>query len=199
MRLIWPRAGAERLAAEAAPAAEIDRGQWGVLRNRAPRPVKAFIGLGSNLGDRLGNMQRALEVLHGLGAASVQASPVYETDPVGPPQPDYLNAVALVETHLSPPALLAALKQAEEEVGRRHRERWGPREIDLDILLYEDLEISSKGLQIPHPRLTERAFVLVPLLDLDPQASLPGGIELASLVIDRTGLRTFPARLVLPA
>ncbi|MGH2771738.1 MAG: 2-amino-4-hydroxy-6-hydroxymethyldihydropteridine diphosphokinase [Actinomycetota bacterium] len=161
--------------------------------------LKAFIGLGSNLGDRLGNMQRALEVLHGLGARTVRASPVYETDPVGPPQPDFLNAVALLETNLLPPTLLAALKQAEEEVGRQHRERWGPREIDLDILLYEDLEISSGSLRIPHPRLSERAFVLVPLLDLEPQASLPGGVELAGLVIDRSGIRPFPGRLRPPA
>jgi 2-amino-4-hydroxy-6-hydroxymethyldihydropteridine diphosphokinase len=154
----------------------------------------AYIGLGSNLGDRLGHLRRALEALDEKGIRVVRVSSVYETDPVGPPQPDYLNAVAEVSTTLSPSDLVRALKTAEEEAGRAHRERWGPREIDLDLLLYADETIEEEGLTVPHPELTHRAFVLVPLIEIAPYLDLPSG-EPVTAFCERNpaGVRPYPA------
>jgi 2-amino-4-hydroxy-6-hydroxymethyldihydropteridine diphosphokinase len=103
----------------------------------------------------------------------LRLSPVYETDPVGPPQPPYLNMVAELETELSPKGLLAEMLRVEKALGRERRERWGPRTLDLDLLLYGDLVLEEAGLSVPHPRLHERAFVLVPLLDLLPEGRHP--------------------------
>jgi 2-amino-4-hydroxy-6-hydroxymethyldihydropteridine diphosphokinase len=103
----------------------------------------------------------------------LRLSPVYETDPVGPPQPPYLNMVAELETELSPKGLLAEMLRVEKALGRERRERWGPRTLDLDLLLYGDLVLEEEGLSVPHPRLHERAFVLVPLLDLLPEGRHP--------------------------
>ena len=136
--------------------------------------MRAYIGLGSNLGDRIGNLQAAMEKLAD-GLEIVAASSVYETDPVGPPQPDFLNAVCLVETDLGPQELVALLKKVEAEVGRTPSERWGPREIDLDLLLIGDAVVDLPDLKVPHPELTSRAFVMVPLLELDPDLELPSG------------------------
>lgn len=141
--------------------------------------MRVFIGLGSNLGDRLANLERAVEALQSRGIEVRRVSSVYETDPVGPPQPDFLNAVCEIWTELAPRDLLAELKAIEEEVGRRRKERWGPREIDLDLLLYGDLQVDEPGLTVPHRELTRRDFVLVPLLELDPNLELPSG-ELVS-------------------
>jgi 2-amino-4-hydroxy-6-hydroxymethyldihydropteridine diphosphokinase len=136
--------------------------------------VRAYVGLGSNLGDR------AAYLLLGLSAHSrlpetrlLRLSPVYETDPVGPPQPPYLNMVTELETALSPKGLLAEMLGIEKALGRERRERWGPRTLDLDLLLYGDLVLEEAGLSVPHPRLHERAFVLVPLLDLLPEGRHP--------------------------
>lgn len=138
--------------------------------------TRAYLGLGSNLEDRLENLRRAVRLLHAGGARVLRSSRVYETEPVGgPPQGDFLNAVVEVETALSPAELLAACLAVEQEMGRVRGERWGPRVIDVDVLTYGDREISEPGLQVPHPRMHERAFVLVPLLELDADPPLPGG------------------------
>lgn len=136
---------------------------------------RVFIGMGSNLGDRPGYLRGAVAALGRHGLVPVAVSSVYESDPLGPPQPDYLNAVAEVSTALPAAEVLATLKAIEAELGRQHTERWGPREIDLDLLLYGDEEIDQEGLAVPHPELTKRAFVLVPLLEIAPDLDLPSG------------------------
>jgi 2-amino-4-hydroxy-6-hydroxymethyldihydropteridine diphosphokinase len=136
--------------------------------------VKAYVGLGSNLGDRAAYLLLGLSALSRLPETRLlRLSPVYETDPVGPPQPPYLNMVAELETELSPKGLLAEMLGIEKALGRERRERWGPRTLDLDLLLYGDLVLEEAGLSVPHPRLHERAFVLVPLLDLLPEGRHP--------------------------
>jgi 2-amino-4-hydroxy-6-hydroxymethyldihydropteridine diphosphokinase len=145
--------------------------------------VRAFLALGSNLGDRLANLQRAAGLLALMkGIRLVKSSRVYETEPVGgPPQPDYLNAVIEAATTLSPRELLEACLAVEREMGRERRERWGPRVIDVDVLTYGDEQVKEAGLQIPHPRMAERGFVLAPLLELDADPPLPGGLSVRSL------------------
>jgi 2-amino-4-hydroxy-6-hydroxymethyldihydropteridine diphosphokinase len=136
--------------------------------------VKAYVGLGSNLGDRAGYLLLALSALSRLPKTRlVRLSPIYETDPVGPPQPRYLNLVAEVETGLSPRDLLEEMLRIEKALGRERKERFGPRTIDLDLLLYGDLVVREEGLELPHPRLHERAFVLVPLSHLIPEGRHP--------------------------
>jgi 2-amino-4-hydroxy-6-hydroxymethyldihydropteridine diphosphokinase len=136
--------------------------------------VRAYVGLGSNLGDRAAHLLLGLSALSRLPKTHLlRLSPVYETDPVGPPQPPYLNMVAELETELSPKELLAEMLRVEKALGRERRERWGPRTLDLDLLLYGDLVLEEEGLSVPHPRLHERAFVLVPLLDLLPEGRHP--------------------------
>jgi 2-amino-4-hydroxy-6-hydroxymethyldihydropteridine diphosphokinase len=154
----------------------------------------AYIGLGSNLGDRLDHLRRALASLQARGIEVRAVSSVYETDPVGPPQGDYLNAAAEISTHLSAAELLRVLKESETEAGRQRRERWGPREIDLDLLLYGDETIDECGVTVPHPELTHRAFVLVPLIEIAPMLDLPSG-EPITAFCERNpkGVRPFPA------
>ncbi|GAC1370232.1 MAG: 2-amino-4-hydroxy-6-hydroxymethyldihydropteridine diphosphokinase [Actinomycetota bacterium] len=137
--------------------------------------TRAFVGLGSNLGDRLGYLRSAVAALEAHGLAPVALSSLYESDPVGPPQPDYLNAVAEVSTPLPARELLETLRAIEVELGRQHTERWGPREIDLDLLLFGEEEIEEPGFRVPHPELTKRSFVLVPLLEIAPDLDLPSG------------------------
>jgi len=138
--------------------------------------TRAYLGLGSNLGDRLANLEEAVRRLDAAGARVLRSSRVYETDPVGgPEQPDYLNAVVEVETELSARDLLDACLDVERQMGRVRTERWGPRRIDIDLLTYGRRQIDEPGLTVPHPRMHERAFVLVPLLELDPDPPLPGG------------------------
>lgn len=144
--------------------------------------VRAFLGLGSNLGDRLANLQEAIDRLGSVdGIHLVRASRVYETAPVGPPQPDYLNAVVEAETTMGPGELLEACLGVEAAMGRVRGARWGPRAIDIDVLTYGREEIDQPGLTVPHPRMHERAFVLAPLLELEPNPVLPGGRRLATL------------------
>tara|TARA_B100000405_G_scaffold32843_1_gene22590 strand:- start:419 stop:895 length:477 start_codon:yes stop_codon:yes gene_type:complete len=138
-----------------------------------------WIGLGSNLGDRAEHLEGAVRSLQAMGAIEVEAvSSVYETEPQGPPQPKYLNAVARLSTSLSPFALLGVLHGLEDAAGRVRGERWGPRTLDLDLLLFGDLAVDTPVLTIPHPRMAEREFVLVPLHELNPEARHP--------VLDRT-------------
>jgi 2-amino-4-hydroxy-6-hydroxymethyldihydropteridine diphosphokinase len=119
-------------------------------------------------------------------------SPVYQTVAIGPPQPDILNACALLATTLSPRALLEALLHIETQFGRVRRERWGPRSLDLDLLLFDDVILEEPDLQIPHPGLTERAFVLVPLADVAPDWIDPvSGQTIAKLLkqVDCSGVK----------
>jgi len=132
-----------------------------------------YLALGSNLGDRLENLQQAIRALPPL-VRMVAASPVYETLPWGyVDQPAFLNQVIQAETDLDPQSLLATLKQIETSVGRTATFRYGPRLIDLDILFYDDILLNTPGLIIPHPSIPERAFVLVPLADLNPDLRHP--------------------------
>jgi 2-amino-4-hydroxy-6-hydroxymethyldihydropteridine diphosphokinase len=138
--------------------------------------TKAFLGLGSNLGDRLANLQRAVELLSAEpGIQVVASSRVWESDPVGPPQSDYLNAVVRVEIDGDAHDLLAAAQRVEAALGRERRVRWGPRTIDADVLLFDLEQSGDPELTLPHPRMLERAFVLLPLLELDPDPVLPDG------------------------
>lgn len=131
--------------------------------------IPCAIALGSNLGESRQVLEAALQRLGRLGATTLTArSSLYKTAPIGPPQPDYLNACALVATRLSPQSLLAHLLALEAEFGRIRQERWGPRILDLDLLFYGDHLVTEPDLQIPHPRLRERAFVLVPLAEIAP-------------------------------
>ena len=137
--------------------------------------IEAFVGLGSNLGDRLANLAAAVEALAREPAFSLRrVSLAWESEPIGPPQPRYLNAVAQLGTLLSPRATLRRLQEIEEALGRVRRERWGSREIDLDLLLFGERAIQQTGLQIPHPLLHTRAFALAPLAEIAPQALHPG-------------------------
>jgi 2-amino-4-hydroxy-6-hydroxymethyldihydropteridine diphosphokinase len=132
--------------------------------------VFAYIGLGSNLGDRRAMLAGALESLHPRRVSSV-----VETEPWGKTdQPRFLNAVAEIETDLEPDDLLRRLMDLERGLGRERGEKWGPRTIDLDLLLYGDRQVRSEDLSVPHPRLHERRFVLEGLAELCPDATVPG-------------------------
>ena len=128
--------------------------------------TEVILALGSNLGDRPGNLRRAIELLGDEGIAVQRASSVWETPPVPADQPPYLNAAVVAETALTPPELLAAAKRIEHTLGRRPNRHWGPRPIDIDILFYGAEQVDEPGLQVPHARIAERAFVLVPLSEV---------------------------------
>lgn len=140
--------------------------------------VRAYVGLGANLGDREATIRRAVASLDDLAdVAVVGVSSLRETEPWGPvAQPRYLNGAAALETELAPRELLDALLDVERRLGRVRddEERWGPRTIDLDLLLYGDLVLDESGLGVPHPRLHERRFALEPLAELAPDAFVPG-------------------------
>jgi 2-amino-4-hydroxy-6-hydroxymethyldihydropteridine diphosphokinase len=145
--------------------------------------VTAFLGLGSNIGDRLANLQKAVRHLQRAeGVRVVRSSRIYETDPVGgPDQPDFLNCVLEVETDLEPHDLMAACQEVEDTLGRQRGVRWGPRVIDVDILTFGDRDVLEPDLEIPHPRMHERGFVLAPLLELTADPPLPGNRKIATL------------------
>lgn len=137
--------------------------------SEAKRAAVAYVALGSNLGDREATLRRSIDLLSAEAEIEVLAvSRVYETDPVGPEQGDYLNAVIRIRCSLAARELLDRLLEIERRCGRdRSRtQRWGPRELDLDLLLFGADPIAEDGLEVPHPRLHERAFVLVPLCDV---------------------------------
>ncbi len=141
------------------------------------------IGLGANLGDRLLALKSAVLALEGHGRLW-GVSDLYEAAPVGPPQPDYLNAAVLLESPLLPQDLLAELLAIERAHGRERRGRWGPRTLDLDLLYSPGLVLAEPGLTLPHPELVRRAFALVPLLDVVPEARDPhSGQRYADLVM----------------
>jgi 2-amino-4-hydroxy-6-hydroxymethyldihydropteridine diphosphokinase len=151
-----------------------------------PPPQVAYVGLGSNLADPQQQVRRALGALDHLPATRLlAASALYVTAPVGPQdQPDYVNAVARLETGLAPPELLAALLTIEAGQGRlRDGTRWGPRTLDLDLLLHGEQELDLPGLRLPHPEIARRAFVLVPLSDVAPPGLvIPGQGTLGALL-----------------
>lgn len=152
----------------------------------------AYLGAGCNLGDRLGNLSEAVSRLHCPPHRQVLAvSSVYQSEPVGGvPQPDFLNLVVHIGTTLSPEHLLAQCLRIETEMGRVRLERWGPRTLDLDVLLYDNLALVSPSLMLPHPRMGERSFVLTPLAEIARDLLL--GVEsVASLAakLDQSGLR----------
>jgi 2-amino-4-hydroxy-6-hydroxymethyldihydropteridine diphosphokinase len=136
----------------------------------------AFVGIGSNLGDREDHLRRAIELLSAEDGIKVtRVAEIRETEPVGPvEQGPFLNGAVRVETDLAPRELLERLLDIEERMGRVRRERFGPRTIDLDLLVYGDQTVDEPGLKIPHPRLHERRFALEPLAELDPGLTIPG-------------------------
>ncbi|MEW6457750.1 MAG: 2-amino-4-hydroxy-6-hydroxymethyldihydropteridine diphosphokinase [Bacillota bacterium] len=140
-------------------------------------PTIAYIGLGSNRGDRPANLERAVGELAAVpGVALRRRALVYESAPQGYTDQDwFLNTVVEIETTLSPRDLLDRMLEIERRLGRERRERWGPRVIDLDLLLFGTETIAEPDLSVPHPRLAERAFAVVPLADLCPELDLPGG------------------------
>jgi 2-amino-4-hydroxy-6-hydroxymethyldihydropteridine diphosphokinase len=148
--------------------------------------TSAYVGLGSNVGDREANLRQAVEWLRKAdGVDIIRVSSIYETAPVGYlEQPDFLNAVVEIKTTLSPPELLAVTKSIEREQQRVRQVRWGPRTIDLDILLYGDAEVEEDNLRLPHPEVGNRAFVLVPLAEIAPSKRLPSGRSVANLLAD---------------
>jgi 2-amino-4-hydroxy-6-hydroxymethyldihydropteridine diphosphokinase len=152
--------------------------------------VAAYIALGANLGDRRANLAEALRRMEpDIHVEAVSA--LYESPPQPPaPPPAYLNAACRVATSLEPLDLLDRLKRIERDLGREAAERWAPRPIDLDIALYNDRIVDEPGLVIPHPRLTERAFVLRPLLDLDPNLTHPATGERLSDLLRRLSEQT---------
>jgi len=155
--------------------------------------MKATVGLGSNMGDRLANLQFAIDSLSATVGTQVHSiSPVYETDPVGgPAQGEYLNAVVVLKTILSPEQLLAATQAIELAAHRERSEHWGPRTLDLDLLAMDNLILNSQNLVLPHPRAHERGFVLLPWSLLDPDYLIPGHQSVAELLthVDLSGVR----------
>ena len=148
---------------------------------------RAFVGVGANLGDRRSTIETAIERLGAVEGVEVTAvSSLRETDPVGVvEQPRFLNGAVELETTLSAHDLLDALLEVERGLGRVRGERWGPRTIDLDLLLYGDEVVDEPGLRIPHPRLHERRFVLEPLAELAPSLSVPGQGSVSDLLAAR--------------
>lgn len=158
--------------------------------------ARAVISAGSNLGDRLATLTRGLELLTVHPQVTISAiSGTYETDPVGgPEQGDFLNLVTIIDTELAPLALLGLLHVVEAASDRVRAERWGPRTLDLDLIAYDQLVDSNGPPVLPHPRAHERAFVLVPWLDVDADAALPGHGRVAALAdeLDTSGVRARP-------
>lgn len=144
--------------------------------------IRAYLALGSNLGDRRAFLQSALDGLaRAPGVRVVAVSRLYETSPVGgPPQEAYLNAAVAIDTELDPHALLGLAQRLEHAAARVRGERWGPRTLDVDVLVYDELEIDTPELTVPHPRMWERGFVLAPLRDVAPELVAARGITAAT-------------------
>ena len=144
--------------------------------------MKGYLGLGSNVGDRIAHLRAARDSLAAHGVAVLRSSSVYETEPQGEilDQPDFLNAAVAIDTELAPEQLLDVRKEVERALGREQgKPRHSPRPIDVDLLLLGDLEYRSDRLTLPHAEVTSRRFVLEPLLQLDPELALPDGTRLA--------------------
>jgi len=150
------------------------------------RPIdhRVVLALGSNIGDSLGHLRAAVVALKDAGVRLTALSPVYETAPIGgPDQANYLNAVVLGSTDMSPRDLLAVCQRIEADRDRIRDVRWGPRTLDIDVISIDDLQSDDPQLTLPHPRATQRAFVCVPWLDVDPHAMVPGIGALADVVV----------------
>jgi 2-amino-4-hydroxy-6-hydroxymethyldihydropteridine diphosphokinase len=162
---------------------------------------RVFLGLGANLGDRLATLQRAVDLLAEHGVRVLGSSRVWATAPVGgpPDQPEFLNAVIEIDPDgLEPAQVLDAAHAVEEDLGRVRVDRWGPRTIDIDVLLWGERTSTDPVLTIPHPRMAERAFVVLPLLDLDPDPRLPDGTRLVELPAPDGEARPYAPPLALP-
>jgi 2-amino-4-hydroxy-6-hydroxymethyldihydropteridine diphosphokinase len=134
----------------------------------------AYVGVGSNLGDSKNNCRQAIELLNDDYTQVTARSSLYRTEPVGyTDQPRFINAVVKLRTRLSPVRLLARLEAIEHRLGKDIKQRWGPRTIDLDLLLYDNLVMNEGGLQLPHPRMHSRSFVMIPLVELAPRLMHP--------------------------
>jgi 2-amino-4-hydroxy-6-hydroxymethyldihydropteridine diphosphokinase len=155
---------------------------------------RIYLSLGTNLGNREMNLESVLKELP-PDVFVLEKSPIYQTEPWGYlDQPDFLNQVILVETTLSPQELLEHIKSIEEKIGRKPSFRFGPRKVDIDILFYGDRIIQNEVLEIPHPRIKDRAFVLVPLADIDPGLLYPGtDLTITDLLqeVDQTGVQLY--------
>jgi 2-amino-4-hydroxy-6-hydroxymethyldihydropteridine diphosphokinase len=144
----------------------------------------AYVGLGSNLEQPLQQVTQALHELDQIpGTRLLKSSRLYQSQAIGPDQPDFINAAALLETQLTPILLLDELQKIEQLHQRRREQHWGPRTLDLDMLLFDQIQIQSTRLTLPHAFLTERAFVLLPLLDLDTDLRLPDGTLVQSCLV----------------
>lgn len=152
--------------------------------------IGSFIGIGSNVGDRVGFCRTAVDQLNSSdGVEVVRTSSLYETSPIGgPPQRSYVNLVVRIQTSLDHRGLLERCQGIEARLGREASEiRWGPRVVDLDILTFDDEKISEPDLEIPHPRMTQRRFVLIPLLEIDPEVADPWGTPYAEALDEAEG------------
>ena len=151
--------------------------------------MKAFIGLGSNLGDREANIRQALQFLEQLPETTiVRGSSLYDTEPVGvSDQPNFLNGVVQIETHLAPRQLLWNLMLIERRLGRVRTRQWGPRVIDLDLLLYGEEVVDEEDLQVPHPLMSKRSFVMVPLVEIEPLPVHPVTNQTMLSILQRLG------------
>lgn len=148
--------------------------------------ARAFLGLGSNLGDRVRYLRDAVDTLRGVGLVAV--SPVYETDPVGgPDQGRYLNLVVELRTDRSARELLGVCRRLETAAGRVRDERWGPRTLDVDVLWVDGVALDEPDLTVPHPRMWDRRFVVAPLHDLAPDVAGAAAVEAAAGVVERRG------------
>ena len=148
-------------------------------------PHLAYIGLGSNLQSPRDQVTSALDELARLPACQlIKASSLYRSAPLGPAQPDYINAVAALGTELEPLALLRQLQALEQQHGRLRLERWGPRTLDLDLLLYDDVEMATEVLTLPHPEMVNRNFVLIPLAEIAPDLQMADNRPLTAWVAD---------------
>jgi 2-amino-4-hydroxy-6-hydroxymethyldihydropteridine diphosphokinase len=160
---------------------------------------RAFLGLGSNVGDRKQHLRDAIALLRAArGVNFVRQSSVYETDPIGvTDQRRFLNMVIEVEVgeRLTPHDLLKLAKRVEAEIGRVPRERWGPREVDIDVLLVGEETVREDDLEVPHPRMWERAFVMAPLAELAPEVRGPGGERAADIARQLEGEQGIHARV----
>ena len=165
--------------------------------NLSPLPHRAAIALGSNLTSSVGNpedtLMAAIDSIDAIPATTVEAeSSMYQTAAVGPPQPDYVNACVIVSTMATAPQLMQTLLNIEQQFDRVRTERWGPRTLDLDLLLFDDVVLNDPLVQIPHPRMAERAFVLMPLAEIVPQWVHPilgETIQALAQKVSTTGVR----------
>ena len=158
--------------------------------------TEVYIGIGSNIDNPMGQVMAAVTALNELSNTKLIAvSPWYQSAPIGPSQPDFINGVAMLQTNDSPEQLLDKLQAIEHAQGRRRQQHWGPRTLDLDILLWGNETIHSERLTIPHAFLKERSFVIIPLMDLAPTLTLPCGTALYTLAesCDQSGLKRLAA------